>query len=67
MGKILAVLLTLVEIGLDDFLMVASGVCIICCILNSLGIYSINGFEVAFSWELVLAAWMIVIMVRSLK
>ena len=65
MGKLLAALFILVGICLADFLMVACGVVITCCLLNSLGIYSINGLEIAFSWRLVLAVWIITVLIHG--
>lgn len=48
-----------------DFLFTAGLVWLLCWLLPAIGIVSIGSFVITFSWKLVLAVWLIVVILHS--
>lgn len=59
-------ILAIVFIGIFSFLMEAGLIWVLCWALNAIGITTICGVAVTFSWPLVLVIWIISALLRGI-
>lgn len=49
-----------------DYLITAGLLALACAVLHWIGIFTIGSFAVAFSWKMVTAIWILIIIIRIL-
>ena len=60
----MATIISLILVIAIDYLLTAGLLAIVCMVLNWIGIFAIGSFTIAFSWKVVTALWILIIIFK---